>query len=345
MVGLPACAPQVAAEIAGIATIPGSIADRAQALLEPLKRIAPFDGAFITLFDAEHRRHVPLVRLGFDAARGYLDSPALVSDLEQVDLHGSHRPLRVSDLAPIPDELPLWAEYLYPAGFREGLGSGLYTTDGRFLGLFTINTADPRPASEATCALLHMVMPLIADAVDPLRTFDVLASVVTDAVAGVVVSQDGGATALPGLRGHALLARGEPVLAAAAARVADGQVRTAFLCRHDDASGQDPPLLRVTAFSCPPQPASRLQMVVLLSPPPPLHGLTTRDLQILGLLIAGGSRAHIAATLHVPIRTIVAEIEHILVKLDASSRTLATMRAQRQGLYIPAELTRAGATP
>ncbi|MEV6596491.1 LuxR C-terminal-related transcriptional regulator [Actinoplanes sp. NPDC051346] len=326
------------AEIAGIAAIPGTITDRARALLEPLRRITHYDGAFITLFDAEQRRHVPLARQGFDAAQSYLDSPALVTDLERLDLHGSRRPLRVSDLAPLPNELPLWADYLYPAGFREGLGSGLFTADGRFLGLFTVNTADPRPASEDTCALLHLVMPLIAHAVDPLRNLTVLASLVTDAIAGVVVSHGGGTTVLPGLPEHALLAPGRPVVLAALVRLANRQVRTAFLCRNDDSDPSAPPLLRVTALACPPQPANRLRMVVLLSPPPSLNGLTTRELQVLGLLVEGRSNAHIAATLHVTTRTAVGHIDHIMVKLETSSRAVAAMRAQRQGLFIPAEL-------
>ncbi|GGQ85120.1 helix-turn-helix transcriptional regulator [Couchioplanes azureus] len=339
MVDLPAWALQVMVEIAAVAAIPGSVTDRAQALMEPLRRITHYDGAFITLFDAERRRHVPLVRRGFEAAHRYLDSPALVTDLERMDLHGSHRPLRVSDLTPLPDELPLWAEHLYPAGYREGLGSGLFTADGRFLGLFTVNTADPRPASESTCAVLHMAMPLIARAVDPLRTLSALASLMTDATAGVVVSRGGDTTVLPGLPGHALLAPRGPVLTAALARLANRQIRTAFLCRHDDPGMDDAPLLaRVTALACPPQPASPAQVVVLLSPPPPLHGLTARELQVLGLLVEGCSPAHIAAALDVTTRTVAAHLDDIMAKLDTPSRTVAAMRAQRQGLFIPADL-------
>ncbi|MEV4641325.1 helix-turn-helix transcriptional regulator [Actinoplanes sp. NPDC049548] len=341
MVELPEWAPHVAAEIAGIATMRGNVSHRAQALLEPLHRITRYDGVFLTLFDAEQRRHVPLVRQGFDAANAYLDSTAMVADLERMDLHGSRRPLRVSDLAPLPDELPLWAEYLYPAGFREGLGSGLFTTDGRFLGLFTVNTADPRPADEATCALLHLVMPLVAQAVDPLRTVTVLASLVTGAIAGVIVGRGGAITVLPGLRPHPVLAPGRPVLAAAGARLADRQVRTVFLCRSDDPNGQEPPLLRVTALAGPEQPGSPAHIVVLLSPPPTLHGLTPRELEVLGLLVEGCSNAHIAAALAIKVRTVVTHVEHIMGKLDASSRTVAALRAERQGLFIPAELAAA----
>jgi hypothetical protein len=39
-------------------------------------------------------------------------------------------------------------------------------------------------------------------------------------------------------------------------------------------------------------------------------------------------------------RTVAAHLEHILVKLEASSRTLAAVRASREGLYVPAGASR-----
>jgi DNA-binding NarL/FixJ family response regulator len=60
-----------------------------------------------------------------------------------------------------------------------------------------------------------------------------------------------------------------------------------------------------------------------------------RELQILGLLIVGQSNAEIAHTLTVAHRTVAAHIEHILHKMDAPTRTLAAVRAEREGLYVP----------
>jgi hypothetical protein len=34
-------------------------------------------------------------------------------------------------------------------------------------------------------------------------------------------------------------------------------------------------------------------------------------------------------------RTVAAHVEHVLVKLEAPSRTLAAVRAEREGLYVP----------
>ena len=56
---------------------------------------------------------------------------------------------------------------------------------------------------------------------------------------------------------------------------------------------------------------------------------------MLGLLIDGCSNQQIAHALVVAPRTVAAHLEHILAKLDAPSRTLAAVRAERDGLYVP----------
>ena len=73
-----------------------------------------------------------------------------------------------------------------------------------------------------------------------------------------------------------------------------------------------------------------------ISPGGDLRGLTPRELEVLGLLIKGYASQEIAQALVVAPRTVAAHLEHILVKLGASSRTLAAVRAERAGLYVPA---------
>jgi DNA-binding NarL/FixJ family response regulator len=74
---------------------------------------------------------------------------------------------------------------------------------------------------------------------------------------------------------------------------------------------------------------------VLVSPPGDLRRLTPRELEVLGLVIDGYSNGQIARTLVVTPGTVAAHIEHILAKLAAPSRTLAAVRAERAGLYVP----------
>ena len=52
-------------------------------------------------------------------------------------------------------------------------------------------------------------------------------------------------------------------------------------------------------------------------------------------MIAGLSNRQIASALVVAQRTVAAHLEHILTKLDARTRTLAAVRAERDGLYVP----------
>ncbi|MCW2710079.1 MAG: Transcriptional regulator, liaR family, partial [Marmoricola sp.] len=63
--------------------------------------------------------------------------------------------------------------------------------------------------------------------------------------------------------------------------------------------------------------------------------LTPREMEVLGLVIDGLSNREIATALVVTPRTVAAHVEHILVKLDAPTRTLAAVRGERQGCYVP----------
>ncbi len=72
-----------------------------------------------------------------------------------------------------------------------------------------------------------------------------------------------------------------------------------------------------------------------MSPPGDLHGLTARELEVLGLIVEGCSNRKIARTLVISQRTVAAHVEHILAKLRTPTRTHAVVRAERAGLYVP----------
>ena len=339
----PADGRQTVAEVARIAVLPGSVVERAEALLAPLHQLMHYDAAWIALLDPERRVHPPLVRHGYPArVQHYLDGSAFTDDLEMVGMNRQRPPMRVKDLPVPPAEMPVWADYLQPAGFGEAIAVPLTTPDGRYLGMFGADTETSTPVSDAARDLLGVLAPLIAHAVDPLRSLGTVAAVVADAVAAVVLTRAGNTVALPGLAGHRLLTAGSPVLSAVRTQLADGQVHAAFLCPPDDADtdvlSAARCLYRVTALACPPGTVGYAGEVVLLSPCPQLNGLTRRELEVLGLLVKGWSNAHIAATLVVTGRTVASHVEHIMVKLGATSRTMAAARALGRGLFIPPEL-------
>jgi hypothetical protein len=66
MAELPPSALDVAIEIGRIAAEPGGIAERAEALLEPLHRVIPFERAWIGLLDPERRARLSLVQHGYE---------------------------------------------------------------------------------------------------------------------------------------------------------------------------------------------------------------------------------------------------------------------------------------
>ena len=62
------------------------------------------------------------------------------------------------------------------------------------------------------------------------------------------------------------------------------------------------------------------------------HGLSPRELEVLGKMAAGQSNRAIADTLYLSERTIENHVRHILTKLDVPSRTTAVAFAIRAGL-------------
>lgn len=58
-------------------------------------------------------------------------------------------------------------------------------------------------------------------------------------------------------------------------------------------------------------------------------------MEVLGLLIEGRTADEIARALLLAPRTSAAHLRHILGKLSSPTPTLAALRAERDGLYVP----------
>ena len=176
--------------------------------------------------------------------------------------------------------------------------------------------------------------PVLTRGVDPFRSLVTLAAVVRGATAGTTLRSDGRSEPLPGLEADPLLVPGSPVLAEAGARAGAGRVFSSFVW---PLGGRHAPggHVRVTVITAVDDASPRLLGVVLLSPPPELHGLTPRELEVLGLVVEGCSNVVIAHALDIAPRTVAAHLEHLLVKLGTPTRTSAAVRADREGLLVP----------
>jgi DNA-binding CsgD family transcriptional regulator len=322
-------------ELAEVAVSADPLPRRAEQLLAVLRRYIPFDSAWLALADPQHPCYATLASADLAATtRAFLESPLQARDIEAVGLHGPAAPLDPSDL-PFPvEELPGWAECLIPAGYGGGLSISLVADGGRHVGFLGLPCASREPPSPEARRLLARVSALLVRAVDPARTLTAITHLMRDAYAGAVLHPDGGLASLPGLVEHPLLTAGSPALTAARAELAAGRVHQSFLW---PLGGRHAPQghARLTVLAPPGDLPIRLTGLVVLSPPGDLRGLTPRELEVLGLLVEGCSNAQISRALAVAARTVAAHVEHILVKLAAPTRTLAAVRAERAGLYVP----------
>jgi DNA-binding CsgD family transcriptional regulator len=322
--------------LAQTAASAGTTSERARVLLEVLRRAIPFDAAWIALSDPFSSSYWSLASADLDdRVRDFLGGPLTAHDMEVAGSDRDRPPVTRSDLPPAIQELPTWSDCLVPAGIHEALAVALFAPEGRLVGFVALLSGSRQPASPAMRRRLARLAPVLAYGIDPMRSLLTAARLVRGAMAGVVLHADGGCQALPGLQADRLLVPGSPVLAAARERIGDGTVYSSYLW---PVGGCHAPggHVRVTVLAAPEDVPPGITAVALLSPAPDRHGLTPRELEVLGLIVEGCSNQEIARALVVAPRTVAAHLEHILAKLGTPTRTLAAVRAERDGLYVPA---------
>ena len=81
--------------------------------------------------------------------------------------------------------------------------------------------------------------------------------------------------------------------------------------------------------------SGRSLSLVTVRPGAHVLGLTRREIEVLTQLASGASNPAIAKELHVSPRTVATHVEHILEKLDVSTRAAAVGRAVREALLLP----------
>jgi DNA-binding CsgD family transcriptional regulator len=325
----------VGQEFTEVAASADPLPRRAEQLVTLVRRVMPYDGAWLALTDPDHARYSPLVARDLaDPVRVFLAGSTHARDIEVAGLARRAPPRSVSD-APYPaEEIETWAECLLPAGYQQGIAVALFAGDGRHVGFFAGLWGDPEPPGPDVHRLLARLTPLLSQGIDPMRSLTAAAGLVRAASAGVVLHADGGIVALPGLGDDALLAAGSPVLGAARAAIEGGAVYRSFLWPR---GGDHAPWghARITALARSTELPVSLLGIVLVSPVGDLRGLSPRELQVLGLVVEGCSNRQIARQLVITVSTVAAHMENILAKLAVPSRTLAATRAERTGLYVP----------
>jgi hypothetical protein len=326
-------------ELARIATTPDTLQGRAEAIVQVLGQVLPFDATWLAVRDPEDRRHTPVATAGSaEPLRRYFHTPDADAEVDQLGLN-RHRPPMLASEIPVPlPELHAWTDHLLPAGFRGGLAAGLFTPGGRHVGFLSLLSEDASRPSPADREAIAAVTAVIAHGLDRTREIAATARIVEAASAGVVLTRGGDILPLPGLPGHRLLAPGTGLLATAARELACSDTAVAFLAPTTGTEDHER-LVRVTVLNFARPALDHLRAAVLLSPPGDLRGLTRLDLRLLGLLIEGPPHIPaIAAALGVEHRTVADALRATLAALEAPNLTAATVLAVRTGLRIPPQL-------
>src|SRR3954454_3958958 len=137
-------------DVAEIAASSLALPHRAQQMLTVLRRLVPFDSAWLALADPHHPRYATAAAADLaDSTLALFTSPQQARDIEATGTDRARPPLSPSDL-PFPvEELPGWAECLIPAGYREGFAVALFGPGGRHVGfLATLSGDRGTPAPE-----------------------------------------------------------------------------------------------------------------------------------------------------------------------------------------------------
>jgi hypothetical protein len=317
------------------ATSQGNQAEESLALIH---RVFPFQAAWLGLLDEQRRRYVGLAATGYDdRTRRYFGTRELADQVDLCGLSATSAPQCARD-SPVPlDELPVWPEYYRPAGFRGGMAVGLFSRDRRHLGVLLINTEAWEHPTDEERDLIGLLASRVAAVVDPIRSVAMLARIVRDAVGGVVLTRDGAALPLPGLRDHALLAPNSALLTTAARQHALGNGGGSFLwpARSHTRAEEKDEFVRVVVLNCPPEPSHLVALVLVSAVPEGRPVLTRAELRALGMLLEGWSDQRIAVAMDLPARVVAEMIDRLTVRLGAPDRHTALLRAARQGWFIP----------
>ena len=323
------------AHVLDIATSAAPLSERARGLVETLDRWLPVEGTWLALSDPASNVHTTVGSSGLErSVLDYLDRPSVAQEIQLAELNVDRPPVSVTEL-PVPmDALPTWADCLIPAGFREGLGVPLVEPGGPYVGMLSLFFSSADPPSGVLRERLGQLAPLIARGVSPMRSLLASARLVQSATAGVVLLRDGSMHPLPGLGENPLLVANSRVVNLARHSLLAGQVYRSFMWpTQDDLHTTGHARMTVLAATdVPPFVLGTLLMTAEIE----TRGLTARELEVLGLLVDGHSNQQIAKHLVIAPRTVAAHVEHILHKLEVPTRTLAAVRAEREGCYVPA---------
>lgn len=313
------------ARAAAVISSAAPVEERARGVLDELRAIVPFRAAMLAAIDPSTGTGREIVREDYaDRVANYMHGGEFHAEVvEPFGLGRTGWPFREQDLPIDPMSLRVVADYLRP-DYKEGLLSALVAPDGRYLGFLIMSCEDPRHPSEAACAAVGHLAPMLANLVDPLQSATWLATNLLEEETAVALLPDGSAEPLRGPAYPELFDAMSDVRQSAARLLEERRPMLAFVSPRE-AGGW----FGCRIFRCRDGTA-----VLAVRDLDRVYELSRRELEVLRHLVEGESNGEIATALWVTERTVRAHVERILEKLEVPNRAGAVARALTEGLLL-----------
>lgn len=294
----------------------------AHGAMTALRKVIPVEAYEFVAFDPATGRHRSLISSGY--ARVHTDA---AEEYVRLDAYRRALALRRPVVMGSPGTERYFRRHLAPYGWRSGITTPLFLSEGRYTGLLHISSRTELPPETGT--VISAVSPALAHLTDVTRC-------VVDPL-GLPPGFRAVAFERSGRRRDVAGWPSSPVLAAepAMTRLAREFIDSRELSRRglwQDATGRwrEVRLHRAgVGFH------GSIQGAVIAERPRDLpYDLTAREIEVLTRVARGDSNPQIAAALVLSVRTVTTHLEHIFAKLGCDSRTRLTTKVIAEGLCL-----------
>jgi DNA-binding CsgD family transcriptional regulator len=290
--------------------------------MRALREIVALEAYEFVAYDPATGKHRSLVSDGYarvdgDAAEEYV----------RLDPYRRAMDTRTPLVMGAPGTERYFRRHLEPYGWRAGLTTPLFLTEGRYTGLLHLNARDPSAFLGQAGTLISAVSPTLAHVTD-------LSRCVIDPVGlppgfHAVAFDRGGTRRDVADTPSSETVAAEPAMAELAREFIDSrELNRRGLWQDGTGRWHEVRLLRAGVG-----PHGALQGAVIAERPCALpYELTAREVDVITHVALGDSNPQIAAALVLSVRTVTTHLEHIFAKLGCESRTRLTTKALAEGL-------------
>jgi Response regulator containing a CheY-like receiver domain and an HTH DNA-binding domain len=324
-----------ASTVAAIAEVGSIVADAVRqaadpaSIWEPLRRIASFDAAMISIRDPLTGQHQPLTNKGYEEPLLRFINREYLSCHSYDVARARRKPIRMQDVGPSFYQTRVYREFLADAGYREGFTLVLRSGGerGRITGLMTMSFGEARAADCLARRGLELVAPVLGRLVDVSRNSTWLTRMLESNAAAYMVDSNG--NVIPAGPGDTPIEPSAVTISACRRLLASSNSSlVGYGARREGETWERVHIVRLPDI--PPMNSSHVVLMIRHAALP--HGITERELEVLTLISRGMSNREIGARLHISPRTIGRHVEHLLLKTGRANRSALASYAVEEGV-------------